>query len=120
MRVLLVLPNVYTKNRVLDQDCKEPLGVLYLTSVLRRSGHHVDILDAGHYGLSVEQTAMVIQEAKPQVVGFSVVQRSVLTALAVTQRLREGQTAVHVCFGGYFPTLAANEMGHALRGLIVL
>lgn len=110
MNIVLVLPNVYYESRPLEQECKEPLGILYLASVLRQDKHSVHIVDAGRYGLSVKQTAQIIKMLHPDLVGFSAVQRNYLVAIEIAKLLRSEFPHIHICFGGYFPTLSPGQL----------
>lgn len=110
MNIVLVLPNIYYESRPLEQECKEPLGILYLASVLRQDGHSVHIVDAGRYGLSVMQTFQIIKMLKPDLVGFSAVQRNYLVAIEIAKLIKSEFAHIHICFGGYFPTLSPGQL----------
>lgn len=117
MEILLVLPNVFLGNRIGDHESKEPLGLLYLTSVLRNEGYQVSVLQADFYGLSVEQTAKIIQFHNPSVVGFSVTQRASVAALKIIDLLRKGGFTGHITTGGYLPTLCTEELLSYTNGI---
>ena len=109
-RTVLVHPNIFSENRALDIDCKEPLGVLYIASYLREKGYPVDIIDASSYGLSVEQTVDLIIESQADLIGFSVVQRALDTTMKIIQRLRERKYNAHITLGGYLPSLSSEYL----------
>lgn len=56
-------------NKLLGSDCigRVPLGVLYISSVLKKDGHEVDIVDTRHYKNIIKK----IDEFKPGVLLFS-------------------------------------------------
>ena len=110
MDTLLVLPNVFLSNRIGDHESKEPLGLLYLTSVLRQNGYNTSVLQADFYGLSPEQTAQIIQFHNPAVVGFSVTQRAAVATLKIINLLRESGFGGHITTGGYLPTLSTEDL----------
>jgi len=110
LKIMLILPNFYATSRVFEQDAKEPLGLLYLTSVLRQKGHHVEIFDASRYGFTIEQTAAVIERVRPDVLGLSIVQRAVVTSMALVEYLRRRKVPLHICVGGYYPSLATENL----------
>lgn len=109
MKVALVLPNVYLGNRIGDHESKEPLGLLYLTSALRQSGHSVSVIQADFYGLSVEQTAEVTLMHRPDVIGLSLTQRSSVSGLKLVEVLRGRGYEGHITSGGYLPSLCTDD-----------
>lgn len=109
-KITLILPNCFTYSRALDIDCKEPLGILYIASYLRENGYDVDIIDAATYGLSVTQTANLIEESKADIIGFSAVQRTVSVTMEIIKELRKRNNGAHITIGGYLPTLSAGAL----------
>lgn len=107
-KIVLVLPNCFNYSRTLDIDCKEPLGILYIASYMRSKGYTVDIIDAATYGLSVVQTADLIEMAEASIIGFSVVQRTVSVTMEIVNVLRKRGLSAHITMGGYLPTLSSD------------
>lgn len=110
MDILLVLPNVFLSNRIGDHESKEPLGLLYLTSVLRENGYNASVLQADFYGLSPEQTAQIIQFHNPAVVGFSVTQRAAVATLKIINLLKQNNFKGHIAVGGYLASLSTKDL----------
>ncbi len=76
----------------------EPLGLLYLSSVLRRAGHQVRLAVAQD-----EDPVAVVQEWQPAVVGYSVYTGSQTYYRDLNLRIKEVSDATSV-FGGPHPT----------------
>jgi len=76
----------------------EPLGLLYLASVLKRAGHEVRLAVA-----SVEDPAEVASAWRPQVVGYSVYTGSQIYYRDLNLRVKKEVDVVSV-FGGPHPT----------------
>ena len=76
----------------------EPLGVLYLSSVLRQAGHQVRLAIA-----SDQDVVAVARDWGPDVLGYSVYTGSQLYYRDLNQRIRAAVDAVSV-FGGPHPT----------------
>ncbi|MCP4110056.1 MAG: B12-binding domain-containing radical SAM protein [Desulfobacteraceae bacterium] len=72
---------------------------------MREKGCRASVIQADFYGLSANQTRDVILHYKPDVVGFSITQRSVETSLKIINSLRKSGFRGHITVGGYMPTL---------------
>jgi anaerobic magnesium-protoporphyrin IX monomethyl ester cyclase len=76
----------------------EPLGLLYLSSVLRRAGHQVHLSVA-----SDEDPVEVAREWRPDVVGYSVYTGSQMYYRDLNLRIKDAVDTVSI-FGGPHPT----------------
>lgn len=72
MKVALVFPFPDIEKRQIKINGKiPPLGILYVAGSLRAHGHEVVIVDANANEYSVEKTAAVIEDFRPDIVGIS-------------------------------------------------
>ena len=55
--VLLVLPPMYQSGRVSDYNPKEPMGLMYLGSILKNNSYSFEILDADILALTIEKNS---------------------------------------------------------------
>lgn len=134
-RVLLVNPPYQRLRGMLSQEL--PLGLLYIASVLRESGFETRVLNSEE-GTSVEdlksgyvnafasysryvenrddhnhpawkEYARLLNDYRPDIVGFSVMTPSYSLALGMA-RLAKRQSGAFVVFGGPHPTLCPEDV----------
>jgi radical SAM superfamily enzyme YgiQ (UPF0313 family) len=78
----------------------QPLGVLYIASVLREDGHDASVLDADVDGLTIEETVERILASRPDLVGLSLMTPQLMPALAVAAALKARRPALPIVLGG--------------------
>ena len=78
----------------------EPLGIMYLSTVLKNNGH-----DVCGVMLEKEDTSKVIDEFKPDVVGYSAMSCEKNTILHLNSKLKEKQDFFSI-IGGPLPTFS--------------
>ncbi len=78
----------------------QPLGVLYIGSLLKREGFDVEVLDADISGMSIQETLQRILDSKPDLVGFSLMTPQLLTALALSTLLKQARPDIPIVLGG--------------------
>ncbi len=78
----------------------QPLGVLYIASVLKRDGFDVEVVDADIDGLSLHETARRVLDTNPDLVGFSLMTPQLLTALAVSSLVKQIRPDLPIVLGG--------------------
>lgn len=78
----------------------QPLGVLYISALLRREGFDVEVIDADIDGLSVEETVQRILATEPDMVGFSLMTPQLLTGLAASSLLKRARPDLLIVLGG--------------------
>jgi radical SAM superfamily enzyme YgiQ (UPF0313 family) len=108
--VLLVLPPTYHSGRPTDYNPKEPMGLLYLISVLRQRQISVELIDAESENLTIEALIKKIGEYQAAVIGFSVMQRALPALVKVVKALEKNKVAAHFCAGGIGATLSPREI----------
>ncbi len=104
--VLLVLPPLYQTGREPDYNPKEPMGLMYLTAVLRQEGREVEIFDADIEARTIEQTVTHILQRNSPIVGFSVFQRALPSLESIVKSLRRKNYKGYITCGGITPTLS--------------
>lgn len=86
----------------------EPLGILYLSAVLRRAGHETDFFDLG----LEDGVEAYVEATRPDVIGYSVTTGSHALLFEVNRRLKERHDFFAV-FGGphatFFPECVQEE-----------
>lgn len=87
---------------------RDPLGILYLSSALKKAGHKVDIVDAFSY----KEISKVVREFRPEVVGFNIRTGHHRYYLNLNYRLKK-EIKVFSIFGGphatFFPEMIEQE-----------
>lgn len=115
--ILLVLPPMYQSGRIPDYNPKEPIGLMYLASVLRQNGYSVTIIDADSRAFSIERTIDKIYSYGSSIIGFSVLQRALPSLKVIVDTLRRRGTTSHICCGGITATLSSDQILDAVQGI---
>lgn len=110
--VLLVLPPMYQTGRTPDHNPKEPMGLMYIASYLRKAGITVEIMDADILAMTVRQTIHAVSKSCARIIGFSVMQRALPSFREIARGIRQRGCGAHICCGGFAATLSAE---HILR-----
>jgi radical SAM superfamily enzyme YgiQ (UPF0313 family) len=78
----------------------QPLGILYIGTLLKHEGFDVEVFDADIDGLSVHETVRRILDSKPDLVGFSLMTPQLMTALAASTLLKQIRPDLPIVLGG--------------------
>ncbi len=105
--VLFVVPLSSDNLRYHNQ---ESLGLGYLAAVLRRYGYNVGIFHPDLYDISLNRAIEIVNRKTFRIIGFSVIQRSIENTVTMIKQLRHRLADVHITLGGFYPTLAADEI----------
>lgn len=108
MRILLVVPPFLEEG--LEMEAKESIGIGYLASVLRGQGSEVDLLDADLLQLNAEEAVKRICAKTYELIGFSLLEGTIESAVEILKGLRQKGFSSHVVLGGYFSTLVTEEL----------
>ena len=87
-----------------------PMGILYLATVLKTKGLDVSILDQSAKGFSVEEAVKWVRKENPDVLGFSVLTGTGLTAASIANEVKKEKPDMKIVFGGYHATLNAERI----------
>ncbi len=107
---LLVLPPMYHSGRIPDYNPKEPMGLMYLSSALRKAGLKTKILDADIMALTIDETVEEIRVDPSRIIGISVMQRALPSVKLLVEKIRERSIDSHLCCGGFTATLSAKHI----------
>ena len=97
MKLVLIVPNFDT------YVITPQLGVMYLSSYLKKFGHEVKIIDALRDNLNYKQIMEIVEREQPQVVGIHCLSSFLQQVIDITKLLKEKNYKVFV--GGVHPTL---------------
>lgn len=98
MKLVLIVPNFDT------YVITPQLGVMYLSSYLKKFGHEVKIIDALRDNLNYKQIIEIVQKEQPQVVGIHCLSSFLQQVIDITKLLKEKNYKVFV--GGVHPTFS--------------
>ena len=77
-----------------------PLGVGYLASMAKKHGHQVSFIDAPLMGYSIEKTVEVVKEVNANVVGISVLTKTMTSAYMLSKALKKKDPSLPIVMGG--------------------
>lgn len=86
-----------------------PLGLAYLAATLESKGRKVLLVDANGLGMDDEAIVSIVREARPALVGFTVMTSMIQTALRLADRIKSIDRPPPVVFGGPHPTVCPEE-----------
>ena len=91
--------HVYGKANV-GKNCSFPLGLGYIASFIRQSGHHVRLYDPEAEDISLESLYCQIENFQPDLIGITSVSSNYPNALAMVQGIRKKGMNVKMVYGG--------------------
>lgn len=98
MKIVLIVPNFDTY-----VICPQ-LGVMYLSSYLKKHGHEVKIIDALRDNLSFSQIVEAVEREKPGGIGIHCLSSFFSEVVTITKLLKERNYKVYI--GGVHPTFS--------------
>src|SRR5215204_3157220 len=78
----------------------QPLGILYIATLLKSRGFDVTVLDADVDGLTVQEMTDRILASQPDLVGLSLMTPQLIPALQVSVGLKEARPDLPIVLGG--------------------
>ncbi len=90
---------------MIPQTGEVPLGILYIASVLEKSGFNVVVINNAIEHLSEEQLVSTILSHSPFLVGFSLLVFNVIQTDRVASRLKELAPSTVIVYGGPHATI---------------
>jgi radical SAM superfamily enzyme YgiQ (UPF0313 family) len=87
-----------------------PLGVYYLASYLRRSGHSVTVIDGEAQGMSAHEIGLKSVEFKPDIVGISSTTVAFHRALEMAKESKSLMPKIPIVIGGPHVTAVVNDV----------
>jgi len=98
MRITLCYPSLLPGQK--PKYGLQPLGILYIATLLKTKGFDVTVLDADVDGLTVEEMTSRILASNPDLVGLSLMTPQLIPALQVSFGLKEARPDLPVVLGG--------------------
>jgi len=109
LRILLLEVNPYVPPSM-------PISLGYLAASLKREGHEVRIVNMSESGrLSPLSFAEILEEMRPQLVGFAVYQRNMLVVRGLCRAVKETLPDAKIILGGPQATFMPSEALRVLR-----
>ncbi len=87
-----------------------PLSLLYLATVLKEHGEDVSVLDQPGQGLSVDETVEWVLKEDPDVLGFSALSTSGMTAGLISHNIKEKNPDITTIIGNHYATFNAERI----------
>jgi anaerobic magnesium-protoporphyrin IX monomethyl ester cyclase len=123
MKVLLINPNVKRKlgKSMRASPSLPPMGIAYISAVLRENGHEPLILDMNALNLQRSDLMKYIRENNPDIVGFSVTCPAIFKVFEMAESIKMKFPNIKIVLGGPHPTsLPLESMGRKPIDFVVL
>ncbi len=100
MNVLLIYP-YFLDRRIDEEDVSAvPMGLYYIGATLRAAGYSTDILNAYNLKDDVQRVEHLLEEKRPDVVGFSILHANRWGGIDIARLAKKVNPEVTVVFGG--------------------
>ena len=98
-----------------------PLGIMYLSAVLKRAGHQVSMTDQCHPEYTADRFLASLKEERPDMVGISFLSNmSYPSARALAGKVKSALPSARVVLGGVFATINARKIMEAEESVDVV
>ena len=88
-----------------------PLGIMYLSSVLKEMGHQVSMTDQCHPEYSDEGFVDSLRRDRPEMIGISFLSNMCYPAARrLSRKIKAALPTAKIVYGGVFPTINAREI----------
>ncbi|MEW6222075.1 MAG: radical SAM protein [Candidatus Hadarchaeota archaeon] len=104
MKVVLINPNVGHAERIESEAAWPPLGLLYLGTILKNSGHEVKVIDNGKSQLPLKNLVERVKKEEPGVVGVGVLTPTFKQGTKISEAVKAELPDTKVVFGNYHAT----------------
>ena len=98
MKVVLCYPSTLPGQK--PKYGLQPMGILYIATVLKQHGIDVEVLDADIEGLTINEMVERILGANPVLVGFSIMTPQLMSALEAAFWLKRARPSLPIVLGG--------------------
>jgi len=101
-----IFTSKFGKKVVRTNQLYPPLGILYLSAVLKRENFHVDVIDQAAYGFDLQQILNWIKRKDPDVLGFSTLisPDSSIPATVISSEIKKWNPNLKIVFGNKHAT----------------
>ncbi|MEW6592156.1 MAG: radical SAM protein [Candidatus Hadarchaeota archaeon] len=104
MKVVLINPNVGHAERIESEAAWPPLGLLYLGTILKNSGHDVKVIDNGKSQLPLKNLVWRVKREEPGVVGVGVLTPTFKQGTKIANAIKAELPDTKIVFGNYHAT----------------
>lgn len=88
-----------------------PLGIMYLSSVLKEMGHEVSMTDQCHPEYSDDRFVDSLRRDRPEMIGISFLSNMCYPAARkLSRKIKAALPTAKIVYGGVFPTINAREI----------
>lgn len=109
-KVLLINPNYQKGISSLSQiSIGPPLGLAYITAVLRKNNIKVNIVDANAENLNFQEILLKIKKESPDMIGVTSVTPTIDLCSQLSCEIKKVLPRIYITFGGVHPSLVQNE-----------
>jgi len=92
------------------QNAFPNIGIAYLTPALQKAGHQVLVIDLNNEDLTDNQVFAIIDNHKPDIVGFSVKTATMASSRDLAQKIKQRHPSVFLLAGGPHVSLMWREL----------
>jgi radical SAM superfamily enzyme YgiQ (UPF0313 family) len=88
-----------------------PMGIMYLSTILKQDGHEVSLTDQCHPEYSDEKFIESLSKERPEIIGISFLSNMCYPAArSLSQKIKAACPAAKIVYGGVFPTINAQKI----------
>jgi anaerobic magnesium-protoporphyrin IX monomethyl ester cyclase len=87
-----------------------PLGLLYLSAILEEKGLEVSVLDQAGQGFTLDQTVNWVLEQNPDVLGFSTLTTSGISAAQTSDNVKQKNPNILTVLGNHYATFNSERI----------
>lgn len=113
MKVALLYPGIvldgFAKNNVKPKTGWIQHGLCYISSVLKKEGHDVSLIDLRQLN-GWEELSHIVKDIMPDIVGITMLSLEFNVALKSAEIIKKVNNSIKVIVGGPHPTLAESEL----------
>jgi radical SAM superfamily enzyme YgiQ (UPF0313 family) len=103
--------NPYPGNKKHYVFGEPPLGIMYLSSVLKKAGHEVLLTDQCHPEYTDRSFLELLEKERPDIVGFSFLSNACYPiAISLSRKIKTALPASKIVYGGVFSTINAQKI----------
>ncbi|MFX1485513.1 MAG: B12-binding domain-containing radical SAM protein [Promethearchaeota archaeon] len=111
MKVTFVNPLLLSFEKAYDSRAgSQPMGILYMATVLENNGIGVNVVDQPGEKISDEALIKKIKRIDPDIVGFSTLVSTGIRAAKQAHYLKKWNPNLPIVFGGYYATMNAERI----------
>lgn len=104
MKILLIYPYWLEKRTRTEDVTVPPIGIYYIGAVLKENHYDVEILNWCRINETPEEIERVLEEKKPDVIGFSILQANRWGGIDIARIAKRIDPDVKIVFGGVAAT----------------